>query len=61
MKTKIYWIIQHNHRAAHDLRFRARCWWLSQQVSILGWRLRLEDLLPNLVPKKGTHVYTGAV
>lgn len=46
MKTTIYWAIQHSRRAVHDLRFRATCWWLSQQVEFLEWRLRLETLMP---------------
>jgi hypothetical protein len=46
MKTTIYWTIQHSRRAAHELRFRATCWWLSQQVEFLEWRLRLEALMP---------------
>jgi hypothetical protein len=46
MKTTIYWTIQHSCRAAHELRFRATCWWLSQQVEFLEWRLRLEALMP---------------
>ena len=41
MKTTIYWTMQHSRRAAHELRFRATCWWLSQQVEFLEWRLRL--------------------
>ena len=46
MKTTIYWTIQHSRHAAHELRFRATCWWLSQQVEFLEWRLRLEALMP---------------
>ena len=46
MKTTIYWTIQHSRRAAHELRFRATCWWLSKQVEFLEWRLRLEALIP---------------
>ncbi len=42
MKTAIYWTVQHIHDAAHDLRFRAKCWWLSQQVDFLEWRWHLE-------------------
>ena len=40
MKTTIYWTMQHSRRAAHEFRFRATCWWLSQQVEFLEWRLR---------------------
>ena len=46
MKTRIYWAIQHSRRAVHEFRFRAICWWLSQQVEFLEWRLRLEALMP---------------
>lgn len=46
MKTTVYWTIQHSRRTAHELRFRATCWWLSQQVEFLEWRLRLEALMP---------------
>jgi len=45
MKTTIYWTIQRNRCAVHELRFRATCWWLSQQVEFLEWRLRLEALM----------------
>ncbi|HEV8329325.1 MAG TPA: hypothetical protein VGQ08_17755 [Nitrospiraceae bacterium] len=46
MKTTIYWTILHSRRAVHEFRFRAACWWLSQQVEFLKWRLRLEALMP---------------
>ena len=45
MKTTIYWTIQHGRRGVHDFRFRATCWWLSQHVEFLEWRLRLESLM----------------
>lgn len=44
MKTTIYWTMQHSRRAVHDFRFRATCWWLSQRVEFLEWRLRLNGL-----------------
>ena len=47
MKTTIYWAIQHSNRALHEFRFRATCWWLSQQVEFLEWQLRLEPLMPS--------------
>ena len=50
MKTTIYWTIQHSRRAAHELRFRATCWWLSQRVEFLEWRLRLNALRPPTQP-----------
>ena len=46
MKTTIYWTIQHSRLAVHEFRLRATCWWLSQQVEFLEWRLRLEALMP---------------
>ena len=45
MRTTIYWAIQHIRRTAYELRFRAACWWLTQHVEFLGWRLRLETLM----------------
>ena len=48
MKTTIYWTMQHSRRAVHEFRFRATCWWLSQQVEFLEWRLRLEALMPSV-------------
>lgn len=45
MKTTIYWTMQHRRRAAHETRFRAKCWWLSQHVEFLKWRLRLDALM----------------
>jgi hypothetical protein len=47
MKTTIYWALHHSRRAVHEFRFRATCWWLSQQVEFLEWRLRLEALMPH--------------
>jgi hypothetical protein len=58
MKTTIYWTVQHSRRAAHELRFRATCWWLSQQVEVLEWRLRLEALMPP-VPSNPTPTSAG--
>ncbi len=46
MKTAIYWAVQHSDRALHEFRFRATCWWLSQQVEFLEWQMRLETLIP---------------
>jgi hypothetical protein len=40
MQTRIYWTMQHSRWALHECRFRATCWWLSQQVEFLEWRLR---------------------
>ena len=46
MKTTIYWTVEHSRHAIHEFRFRATCWWLSQQVEFLEWRLRQEGLMP---------------
>lgn len=45
MKTTIYWAIQYRRQAAHEIRFRAQCWCLSQQVELLAWRRRLDAAL----------------
>jgi len=45
MKTTIYWTAIHGRRAADELRFRATCWWLRQQVEFLEWRLSMEALM----------------
>jgi hypothetical protein len=42
MTTTMYWTLQHIRQAARELRFRASCWWLGQQVEFLDWRLRLD-------------------
>jgi len=46
MKTTIYWAMQHSRCAVHEFRFRTTCWWLSQQVEFLEWRMRREALMP---------------
>ena len=46
MKTTIYWTVQHSRRAVHEFRFRATCWWLSQRVEFLEWRMQREALMP---------------
>jgi hypothetical protein len=46
MKTTIYWALQHSYCIVHEFRFRTTCWWLSQQVEFLEWRLRLEATMP---------------
>ena len=55
MKAHIYWTIQHMKRGVHDFRFGATCWWLSQQVEFLEWRLRLESMLPQSEPTPVPH------
>jgi len=39
-------IVRFHDRIAHELRFCVTCWWLSQHVEFLEWRLRLEALMP---------------
>jgi len=51
MKTTIYWTIQHSRLAVHEFRLRATCWWLSQQVEFLEWRMRQEALIPTAKSK----------
>lgn len=46
MKTTIYWTVQHSRRAVYEFHFRATCWWLSQQVEFLEWRMRREAVMP---------------
>lgn len=46
MKTTLYWPVRHICFAWREFRFRAACWWLSQCVEFLGWRLRLEAFVP---------------
>ena len=53
MKTTIYWTMQHSRRAVHEFRFRATCWWLSQQVEFLEWRLLLEAQMPSAQSQSG--------
>lgn len=45
MKTTIYWAIQHCCSVVLEFRFRVACWWLSQHVEFLEWRLKLEGML----------------
>jgi hypothetical protein len=46
MKTRIYWAMQQSYRAMHEYRFRATCWWLSQRVEFLEWRMRHAAVMP---------------
>lgn len=50
MRTTIYWTRQRGRRAAYALYLRGTCWWLKQQVELLGWRLRLEALVLPVQP-----------
>lgn len=45
MRTAIYWTARHCRGAVRQRQFCLRCWWLSQQVDFLDWRLRLEPIL----------------
>lgn len=42
MKANLYWTIQHLKRGMHDIRFAAKCWWLSQQIEFLTWRIQVD-------------------
>jgi hypothetical protein len=55
MATRIYWMMHHNRRAVHELYFRITCWWLSQQVEFLEWRLKMEAAAPPM-PSTATAV-----
>jgi len=55
MKTTIYWTVQHSRRALHEFRFRATCWWLSQQVGFLEWWLRQEFVMPSVQSNPSPH------
>ena len=55
MKTTIYWTMQHSRRAVHEFRFRATCWWLSQQVEFLEWWLRQESAMPSVQSNSSPH------
>lgn len=41
MATTIYWTWEHIRLGTREMRWRAACWWLGQQVEFLDWRLRL--------------------
>jgi hypothetical protein len=47
MNATIYWTGQRIQRAVHEAPFRAKLWWLNQQVGFLEWRVRLEAFLPS--------------
>jgi len=55
MKTTIYWSMQHSRSAVHELRFRATCWWLSQQVGFLEWWLRQESAMASVQSNSSPH------
>lgn len=46
MQTTIYWAMQHGRYAVNEFRFRVTCWWLTQQVEFLEWRLGWEAIMP---------------
>ena len=48
MTTTIYWMLEHIRQGVREMRFRAACWWLSQQVELLDWRLRLESTMSSM-------------
>ena len=50
MNATMYWTTQRMQRRAQEFRLAARLWWLNQQVDFVGWRFRLEALLPSTLP-----------
>ena len=48
MTTRMYWALEHIQQAARELRFRAACWSLNQQVELLNSRLRLGSVMPSM-------------
>jgi hypothetical protein len=50
MNTRIYRSIQHARWMVHEIRFKCNCWWLSQRVGFLEWRLGLDAPEPQPVP-----------
>lgn len=50
MNATIYWTTQRVQRKAQEFRWAAQLWWLNQQVEFVGWRYRLEALLPSTMP-----------
>ena len=39
MGTTIYWAIRHMQQVKQGCQFRAKCWWLRQEVEFVEWRL----------------------
>jgi hypothetical protein len=50
MNATIYWTTQRVQRKAQEFRWAAQLWWLNQQVEFVGWRYRLEAILPSTMP-----------
>jgi hypothetical protein len=63
MKTTFYWTIQHLKQGARNLRFTARCWWLSQQIDFCEWRMTVNVMrsqpfgqpMPEAAPQGGRY------
>lgn len=53
MKTRSYWASQHVCRAMREMRFTFGCWWLSQRVEFLVWKLGVDGLKAYPVPADG--------
>lgn len=47
MNATIYWTTQRMRQRAQEFRWATRLWWLKQQVEYVGWRYRVEALLPS--------------
>jgi hypothetical protein len=50
MNTRIFWAMQHVCRAIREARLSFNCWWLSQRVEFLEWRLAFDVLAPQPQP-----------
>lgn len=42
----MYWASQHVCLAMRETRFSFHCWWLSQRLEFLEWRLGFDVLAP---------------
>lgn len=57
MKTRMYWARQHVRRAMRETRHSFNCWWLSQRVEFLEWRLGFDVLDPQPHPASVSRKY----
>jgi hypothetical protein len=46
----MYWASQHVYRAMRETHLTFNCWWLSQQVEYLEWRLGFDVLASQSQP-----------
>jgi hypothetical protein len=50
MNTRMYWGVQHVCQSMREIRFSFNCWWLSQRVEFLEWRLAFDVVSPQPQP-----------